>query len=189
MKNFLKSIKSSYPNKEFDFLNSLNNDLVNPKNRKEICRIQDIKSPLYRIGKKSRLDSYLSNGIRLKSYADDIDTEYLNENGDPELRAYFFTDINSAMITVLSSRQDLEAIIGNIGEEDSPIILSIDPNKVNLDLVMHEDKELSGAKTNLNSVYFVHADPSSEESKTWKIPASAVSQYDYEEEDSFYDDI
>ena len=155
MKNFLKSIKSSYPEKEFEFLSSLNNDLVNPQNRSEICRIQDIKSPLYRIGKRSRLDSYLSNGIRLKSYADDIDTEYLDENGDPELRAYFFTDINSAMITILSSRQDLEAIIGNISDEDSPIILSIDPNKRNLWKFCHDGLNCIHSMTSTKPIFYI----------------------------------
>lgn len=181
MKSFLNKIKNRFSNREFDYLNKLANDLVNPQNRSPISALSDRQTPLYRVGKKSKLDRYLSEGIRIRSSSLDLGDSYLNENGEEELRAYFFSDLNSVMIATMSSGKDQEAIIGNVSRDDEIIVLIIDPqilSSENKNLYIYPDMELSGPRTSLNSVYVAS---SNSEDKWMVSPQSIIDHKTLEE--------
>ena len=181
MKSFLNKIKNRFSNREFYYLNKLANDLVNPENRSPISALSDRQTPLYRVGKKSKLDRYLSEGIRIRSSSLDLGDSYLNEDGEEELRAYFFSDLNSVMIATMSSSRDQEAIIGNVSKDDEIIVLIIDPqilSSENNNLYIYPDMELSGPRTSLNSVYIASSNP---EDKWMVSPQSIIDHKTLEE--------
>ena len=181
MKSFLNKIKNRFSNREFYYLNKLANDLVNPENRSPISALSDRQTPLYRVGKKSKLDRYLSEGIRIRSSSLDLGDSYLNEGGEEELRAYFFSDLNSVMIATMSSSRDQEAIIGNVSKDDEIIVLIIDPqilSSENNNLYIYPDMELSGPRTSLNSVYIASSNP---EDKWMVSPQSIIDHKTLEE--------
>lgn len=193
MKSFLNKIKNRFNNREFDYLNKLANDLVNPEDRSPISSLSDRHSPLYRVGKKSKLERYLSEGIRIRSSSLDLGDSYLNEDGEEELRAYFFSDLYSVMIATMSSYQDQDAIIGSVSSDDELIVLIVDPqilSSENKNLYIYPDMELSGPRTSLSSVYVASSNPSDK----WMVPAKSIVGHKTldellaEDEDSEYDE-
>ena len=193
MSSFIKKIKEKFKNYEFDYLNKIANDLVSPKDRTPISSLSARQSPLYRVGKRKNLDRYLSDGIRTTSSSSDLGDDYLDENGNEEFRSYFFSDLNSVMITVLSSNQDIDAIIGSISDEEI-VILTIDPqilSKEVKNLYLYEDKELSVGRSGLSSVYITGPDCN----EKWVVPASSIVDHKTldeilsEEDDDIYEEM
>lgn len=191
MSSFIKKIKNKLKNYEFDYLNKVANDLVNPEDRAPISSLESRQSYLYRVGKRRNLERYLSEGIRTSSSSSDLGDKYLDEDGNEEYRSYFFSDLNSVMITVLSSDQDIDAIIGSVSDEEV-VVLIIDPKKISSEisnLYIYEDKELSVARSGLNSVYVSGPDCN----EKWTVPSSSIVGHKTledilsEEEDSYED--
>jgi len=191
MSSFIKKIKDKLKNYEFDYLNKVANDLVNPEDRAPISSLESRQSYLYRVGKRRNLERYLSEGIRTSSSSSDLGDRYLDEDGNEEYRSYFFSDLNSVMITVLSSDQDIDAIIGSVSDEEV-VVLIIDPKKISSEisnLYIYEDKELSVGRSGLNSVYVSGPDCN----EKWTVPSSSIVGHKTledilsEEEDSYED--
>ena len=195
MRKFLNEIKKRFEKKNFYYLNKLANDLVNPENRSPISSLSSRHTPLYRVGKKSKLEEYLSEGIKIRSSSMDLGDKYLNENGEEELRAYFFSDLDSVMIATMSSYQDQDAIIGSVSSDDELIVLIIDPkilSSENQNLYIYSDMELTGPRTSLNAVYVASSNPSDK----WiiapnsivghKTPMEFLDDEDEEEDSEYY---
>jgi len=176
MKKLLNKIKKRFEEKDFYYLNKLANDLVNPEDRSPISSLSSRHTPLYRVGKKSKLEEYLSDGIKIRSSSLDLGDKYLSDNGEEELRAYFFSDLDSVMIATMSSYQDQDAIIGSVSSDDELIVLIIDPqilSSENQNLYIYSDMELTGPRTSLNAVYVASSNPSDK----WIISAKSIIDY------------
>ena len=153
MKKLLNKIKKRFEKKDFYYLNKLANDLVNPEDRSPISSLSSRHTPLYRVGKKSKLKEYLSEGIKIRSSSLDLGNKYLGDNGEEELRAYFFSDLDSVMIATMSSYQDQDAIIGSVSGDDELIVLIIDPqilSSENQNEIFLKSKIVSGNFYNLH---------------------------------------
>ena len=89
MRKFLNEIKKRFEKKNFYYLNKLANDLVNPENRSPISSLSSRHTPLYRVGKKSKLEEYLSEGIKIRSSSMDLGDKYLNKMEKKSLELIF----------------------------------------------------------------------------------------------------
>ena len=193
--NLLHFLKKFNYNKEFRFLKKILASKVNPDEREYIGIASDVYDKLYRVSKSSDLNSMLEKGIIPSSGPADFDESFLDENGSPERRVYFFTNFFSATISIMSSKQDQEELIGGLSKDDEPIIMAIDASKLDRDLVAYKDQEIN----DLEAIYLT----SDSGNLDWVIPSSSIleeetkntsqileeDENEYLEEDSYDDDF
>ena len=166
-----------------------------------IGTIDDVGRDLYRISKRygDKGDNYerFQKGtkvIRSRDRSADDDEAYLNSDGNPEHRIYFFGSGDDAKAAMMSDTQELEAIVGDFSDEDKEkginenlLLVRIPMNQVPKEIKFFTDPELEG--TPYDTIYGAYPD-----GRAWTLAPKATDiqlatdLLNYEEDDYYYED-
>jgi len=166
-----------------------------------IGTIDDVGRDLYRISKRygDKGDNYerFQKGtkvIRSRDRSADDDKPYLNSDGNPEHRIYFFGSGDDAKAAMMSDTQELEAIVGDFSDEDKEkginenlLLVRIPMNQVPKEVEFFTDYELKG--TPYDAIYGAYPD-----GRAWTLAPKATDiqlatdLLNYEEDDYYYED-
>lgn len=167
-----------------------------------IGTIDDVGRDLYRISKRygDKGDNYerFQKGtkvIRSRDRSADDDEPYLNSDGNPEHRIYFFGSGDDAKAAMMSDTRELEAIVGDFSDEDKEkginenlLLVRIPMNQVPKEVEFFTDYELEG--TPYDAIYGAYPD-----GRAWTLaPRAADVQLatdllNDEEDDYYYEDF
>jgi hypothetical protein len=167
-----------------------------------IGTIDDVGRDLYRISKRygDKGDNYerFQKGtkvIRSRDRSADDNEPYLNSDGNPEHRIYFFSSGDDAKAAMMSDTRELEAIVGDFSDEDKDrginenlLLVRIPMNQVPKEVEFFTDYELEG--TPYDAIYGAYPD-----GRAWTLaPRAADVQLatdllNDEEEDYYYEDF
>jgi|TARA_R110000772_G_scaffold242667_1_gene355303 hypothetical protein len=163
-----------------------------------IGTIDDLGSDLYRITKRytdygDNLEMFKKGTGIVKSSdrsADD-DEPYLNSDGEPEHRIYFFRSQNEATAAMMSDIEEVEAIVGDFSEEDRDrginenlLLVRVRMNLLPPEVEFFTDPELEG--TPYDTIYGAYPD-----GRKWELSPRAgdvqvASELLNDEEDDYY---
>ena len=167
-----------------------------------IGTIDDVGSHLYRISKRygdkgDNLERFQKGTkvIRSRDRSADDNEPYLNSDGNPEHRIYFFASSNDAKTAMMSHTQELEAIVGDFSDEDKEkginenlLLVRIPMNQIPKELEFFTDPELEG--TPYDAIYGAYPD-----GRAWTLAPKATDiqlatdLLNYEEDDYYYEDF
>ena len=167
-----------------------------------IGTIDDVGSHLYRISKRygdkgDNLERFQKGTkvIRSRDRSADDNEPYLNSDGNPEHRIYFFASSNDAKTAMMSDTQELEAIVGDFSDEDKEkginenlLLVRIPMNQVPKEVEFFTDYELEG--TPYDAIYGAYPD-----GRAWTLAPKATDiqlatdLLNYEEDDYYYEDF
>jgi hypothetical protein len=163
-----------------------------------IGSIDDVGSDLYRISKRygdkgDNLERFRKGTkvIRSRDRSADDGTPYLNSDGDPEHRIYFFSSGNDAKAAMMSDIEEVEAIVGDFTPEDRErginenlLLVQIPMSQVDTGLEFFTDPELEN--TPYDAIYGAYPD-----GRAWTLSPKArniqvaTELLDDEEEDDY----
>jgi|TARA_R100001480_G_scaffold147059_2_gene145875 hypothetical protein len=165
-----------------------------------IGTIDDVGSDLYRISKRygdkgDNLERFRAGTkvIRSRNTSADDQQPYLNSDGDPEHRIYFFGSGDDAKAAMMSDMEEVEAIVGDFSAEDRErgindnlLLVRIPMNQLPQEVEFFTDPELEG--TPYDTIYGAYPD-----GRAWTLAPKATdiqvaSELLSYEEDDYYED-
>jgi len=166
-----------------------------------IGTIDDVGSDLYRITKRytdygDNLELF-RNGkgiIKSSDKSADDNEPYLNSDGDPEHRIYFFSSQDEATAAMMSDIEEVEAVVGDFSQEDRErginenlLLVRIPMNQIPNEVQFFIDQELE--ETPYDAIYGAYPD-----GHAWTLAPKAsdvqvaTELLNYEEGDDYHED-
>ena len=133
--------------------------------RKFLTEDIQVENWLWRLTAASKKERLKSFGIRSHTQAMYTGHKYVNDEGQPEGRIYFFKDQESALSVMFMRPEDAAYFIGNLQEGDQMALAMIDSRTLPEEVQYEYDPEIS----ELNAIYaFI---PGVED---WKIEKDSI---------------